>query len=67
MAGSTKNRLACDTEMLGPSKVERRKLLRAYENNQCLKNEVRIERGQFMKDETASPSKDYIACKFSGR
>ena len=30
MAGSTKNRLAGDTEMSGPSKDERRKLLRAF-------------------------------------
>jgi hypothetical protein len=30
VAGSTKNRLACDTEMSGPSKDERRELLRAF-------------------------------------
>jgi len=30
VAGSTKNRLAGDTEMPGPGKDERRKLLRAF-------------------------------------
>ena len=64
MARPTKNRLAGDTEMSGPSKDERRELLRPLRKLIPQKRGENENRGQFRKDETASPSRDYIACSF---
>jgi len=47
----------------GPSKRQRRRLLRALRKPMPQRNTVRTKRGQSRKDETASPTTGYITCK----